>query len=137
MAFLTAWLPLTRQAGVRAGSRVLVTAAAGGVGTAAIQVARLLGAEVVAAAGSPEKLELARSLGAVRRRSPTRTSRAVEPVDVVFDPVGGDVLTASIARLDPLGVAVAIGFAGGTGRRSTQPCSSVATSASRASISRA
>lgn len=112
MAFLTAWLPLTRQADVRSGSRVLVTAAAGGVGTAAVQVARLLGADVVAAAGSPEKLELARSLGASAGVGYGQLAE-LEPVDVVFDPVGGDVLSASIRRLNPLGVAIAIGFAGG------------------------
>ena len=64
MAFLTAWIPLTRQADARPGTRVLVTAAAGGTGGAAVQVARLLGAEVVAACGSEEKLEAARALGA-------------------------------------------------------------------------
>jgi NADPH2:quinone reductase len=112
MAFLTAWLPLTRQTDVRTGARVLVTAAAGGVGSAAIQVARVLGAEVIAAAGSPEKLELARTLGASSTLSYEEIS-GVDPVDVVFDPVGGEVFVESIARLRPLGVAVAIGFAGG------------------------
>jgi len=112
MAFLTAWLPLTRQADVRAGSRVLVTAAAGGVGSAAVQVARLLGADVVATAGSPEKLELARSLGVCETVGYEQLAET-EPVDVVFDPVGGSLFAGSIARLRPLGVAVAIGFAGG------------------------
>ena len=56
LAFLTAWIPLTRQVHVRPGSRVLVTAAAGGVGTAGVRVARALGAEVVGAVGSEEKL---------------------------------------------------------------------------------
>jgi NADPH2:quinone reductase len=112
MAFLTAWLPLTKQADVRAGSRVLVTAAAGGVGSAAVQVARLLGATVVAAASSPEKLELASSLGAVEAIT-YETLAEVEPVDVVFDPVGGRLFADSIARLCPFGVVIAIGFAGG------------------------
>ena len=112
MAFLTAWLPLTRQADIRSGSRVLVTAAAGGVGTAAVQVARLLGADVVAAAGSPEKLELARSLGASAAVTYEEIA-GIEPVDVAFDPVGGGVLAEAVGRLNPLGVAIAIGFAGG------------------------
>jgi NADPH:quinone reductase and related Zn-dependent oxidoreductases len=64
LTFLTAYVPLTRQVRLEAGQTVLVHAAAGGVGTAAIQVARVLGARVVAAAGSPEKLELCRELGA-------------------------------------------------------------------------
>ena len=53
LAFLTAWIPLTRQVRVGRGTRVLVTAAAGGVGSAGVQVARALGAEVVGAVGSP------------------------------------------------------------------------------------
>ena len=52
LAFLTAWIPLTRQVRVGEGTRVLVTAAAGGVGSAGVQVARALGAEVVGAVGS-------------------------------------------------------------------------------------
>src|SRR5438477_2510818 len=64
LTFLTAWVPLTRQVKLGEGQTVLVHAAAGGVGTAAIQVARALGARVVAAVGSPEKLELCRELGA-------------------------------------------------------------------------
>lgn len=112
MAFLTAWIPMTRQAPVRPGARVLVTAAAGGVGTAAIQVARALGAEVVAAAGAPEKLDLARSLGAAEAVTYGKLGD-VDPVDVVVDQVGGEVLAASLRSLRPLGVAVAVGFAGG------------------------
>jgi NADPH:quinone reductase len=112
MAFLTAWLPLTRQASLRPGTRVLVTAAAGGVGSAAVQVVRALGAQVCAAVGSEEKRELPRSLGA----DPVVTYDeldAVGHVDVVFDPVGGELFTRSLGLLKPLGVAIAIGFAGG------------------------
>ncbi|MGH2999725.1 MAG: alcohol dehydrogenase catalytic domain-containing protein [Gaiellaceae bacterium] len=64
LTFLTAYIPLTRQVRLRPGASVLVHAAAGGVGTAAVQVARSLGARVIAAAGSPEKLDLCRELGA-------------------------------------------------------------------------
>ena len=53
LAFLTAWIPLTRQARVGPGTRVLVTAAAGGVGSAGVRVARALGADVVGAVGRP------------------------------------------------------------------------------------
>jgi NADPH:quinone reductase len=115
MAFLTSWIPLTRQASVRPGSRVLVTAAAGGTGCAAVQVARLLGAEVVAAVGSADKLERAASLGATE----TVTYDAVpsiERVDVVFDLVGGELLESALRMLSPLGVAIAVGFAGGMWR---------------------
>jgi NADPH2:quinone reductase len=111
-AFLTAWLPLTRQADVRAGTRVLVTAAAGGVGTAAVQSARLLGAEVVAVAGSEAKLELARSLGAAQAVTYERLGK-VEPVDVALDPVGGALLHDTVRLLRPLGTLLAVGYAGG------------------------
>ena len=64
--YLTAWIPLTRQVRIHPTSNLLITAAAGGVGTAAIQVGLFAGATVTAAAGSPEKLALARELGAQR-----------------------------------------------------------------------
>jgi NADPH:quinone reductase len=112
IAFLTAWIPLTRQATVRPGVRVLVHAAAGGTGSAAVQVARALGADVVATASSEEKLELPRSLGAAEALTYDRLEE-LEPVDVVFDPVGGQLLAESLKHLRPLGVAIAIGFAGG------------------------
>jgi NADPH:quinone reductase len=112
LAFLTAWLPLTRQVNVRPGTRVLVHAAAGGVGSAAVQAARLLGAEVVATAGAAEKLEVPRSLGAAQAVTYDAVDE-LDPVDVVFDPVGGELFAASVKLLRPLGTAVAIGFAGG------------------------
>jgi NADPH2:quinone reductase len=91
---------------------VLVHAAAGGVGSAAVQAARVLGAEVVATAGADEKLALPLSLGAVQAVTYDRLSE-IEPVDVVVDPVGGQLFADSLKVLRPLGVAVAIGFAGG------------------------
>ncbi|HEY7731715.1 MAG TPA: NADPH:quinone oxidoreductase family protein [Gaiellaceae bacterium] len=112
MAFLTAWIPLTRQADLRSGSRVLVHAAAGGVGSAAVQAARLLGAEVVATAGAEAKLALPLSLGASQAVTYERLGE-IEPVDVVFDPVGGSLFLDSLTLLRPLGVALEIGFAGG------------------------
>lgn len=112
MAFLTAWIPLTRQVTIRPGSTVLVHAAAGGVGSAAVQVAKLLGARVIATAGSEEKLALPLSLGAETALTYDRL-REVEGVDVVIDPVGGQVFADSLRTLAPLGVVVAIGYAGG------------------------
>jgi NADPH:quinone reductase len=120
LTFLTAWIPLTRQVRVREGSTVLVHAAAGGVGTAAIQLARHLGARVVATAGSEEKLALARELGAELtfdyRAEPEfgdEVRRATGGVDVVVDPVGGAVFTESLRTLAPLGTVIGIGYAGG------------------------
>ena len=111
LAFLTAWIPLTRQAPVRAGARVLVTAAAGGVGSAGVQVARALGAEVVGAVGSEAKLDAVRTLGA--EAVLYDALEELEPFDVILDQVGGDLFAASIRRLRPLGAVVGIGFAGG------------------------
>jgi NADPH:quinone reductase len=112
MTFVTAWIPLTRQAHIRPGTRVLVTAAAGGVGSAGVQVAKTLGGRVVAAASSEEKLEVPRSLGA-DECVVYDDLESIDPVDVVFDPVGGELLTRCLPLLRPLGSAILIGFAGG------------------------
>lgn len=111
MAFLTAWMPLTRQVRLREGSRVLVTAAAGGVGSAGVQVARALGAEVVGAVGSEDKFEHVRALGA---EAVTYDQIAeLDPFDAILDQVGGELFSAAVGRLRPLGTLVGIGFAGG------------------------
>ena len=110
--YLTAWIPLMRLAHMRANANVLVTAAAGGVGTAAVQLATFGGANVTAAAGSEEKLALARRLGAVRTVTYDRIAE-LDDIDIAIDPVGGPVFEACLAALRPLGTAIAIGFAGG------------------------
>jgi NADPH2:quinone reductase len=112
MTFLTVWLPLTRQVTVRPGSTVLVHAAAGGVGSAAVQVARYLGARVVATASTDEKRTVARDLGADEAYGYDDFAERVR-ADVVVDPVGGNVFSTSLTTLKPLGVIVAIGYAGG------------------------
>ena len=111
LAFLTAWIPLTRQAPVGPGARVLVTAAAGGVGSAGVQVARALGAEVVGAVGSEAKLEHVRALGAAAVTYDE--IEGLEPFDVILDQVGGELFAGMLKFLRPLGAVVAIGFAGG------------------------
>ena len=112
MAFLTAWIPLTQLLKVAFGARVLVTAAAGAVGTAAIQLVKVLNGRPVAAVGSEEKLELPRSLGAVEAVTYDGIGE-LEPVDAVFDLVGGDVFSTSLGLVKPMGTAVAVGYAGG------------------------
>jgi NADPH:quinone reductase len=112
LTFLTAYVPLTRQVRLPEGATVLVHAAAGGVGTATIQVARALGARVVAAAGSEEKLELCRELGAEEAYVYDGLPEDLR-VDVVVDPVGGELFEAAVTRLRPLGTLVAVGYAGG------------------------
>ena len=112
LTFLTAYIPLTRQVRFEEERDVLVHAAAGGVGCAAIQVARALNARVVAAVGSPEKLDLCRELGAAEAFVYDELPDDLR-VDVVIDPVGGELFEAAVARLRPLGQLVAIGYAGG------------------------
>jgi NADPH:quinone reductase len=112
MAFLTAWLPLTQILKIQFGARVLVTAAAGAVGTAAIQLVRVLSGRPVAAVGSEDKLDLTRSLGAVEAVTYDRLGD-VEPVEAVLELVGGDVFATSLTLVKPLGTAVAVGYAGG------------------------
>jgi len=112
LTFLTAYIPLTRQVRFEPDATVLVHAAAGGVGTAAIQVARHLGARVVATASSEEKRRFALELGAEEAYGYDDFAEHVR-ADVVIDPVGGAVCTASLSTLKPLGTIVGIGYAGG------------------------
>ncbi len=109
--YLTAYIPLTLQTRVGAGSTVLVHAGSGGVGSATIQIAKNLGATVIATASSDEKRTVARDAGADDAIGYDEIDEL--RVDVVMDPVGGDVFTRSLPTLNPLGSIVAIGFAGG------------------------
>jgi NADPH2:quinone reductase len=111
LAFLTAWIPLTRQVRLESGAHVLVHAGAGGVGSAAVQVAKHLGARVVVTASSEEKRRIARDLGADEALGYDDFEQV--RVDVVLDSVGGDVFARSFGVLKPLGTVIAIGFAGG------------------------
>jgi NADPH:quinone reductase len=112
LTFLTAWIPLTRQVRIGPESVVLVHAGSGGVGSAAIQVAKHLGARVAATASSEEKRAVAAELGADEVFGYDDFADKLR-ADVVLDPVGGEVFTQSFAVLEPLGTVVAIGFAGG------------------------
>jgi NADPH:quinone reductase len=112
LTFLTAFIPLTRQVRIGPGSRVLVTAAAGGVGTAALQIARGLGASVVGAVGSREKIETCLSLGAEAAYLYDELPDD-EMFDVVLDQVGGDAFASLLGRLRPLGTVIAVGSAAG------------------------
>jgi NADPH2:quinone reductase len=109
--FLTAWIPL-RRAGVGPGSTVLVHAAAGGVGSAGIQLAKHLGARVVATASTEEKRGFALELGAAEAFGYDDFADRVR-ADVVLDAVGGEIFKRSIGVLNPLGTIVGAGFADG------------------------
>ena len=113
-------LALTGRARLGKGDTVLVEAAAGGVGTLLVQLARNAGARVVALASAERKLQLARDLGADIAISygdhdwPRRVRDAVGGVDVVFDGVGGDTAAAAFGLLGPGGRFCAFGMASGS-----------------------
>ena len=113
-------LALAGRAGLRAGETVLVEAAAGGVGTLLVQIARNAGARVVALAGQPRKLALARDLGAdlavdySRDGWDAQVRDAAGQVDVVFDGVGGDIGLAAFGLLGAGGRFCPFGMASGS-----------------------
>ena len=120
-AYLTAWYALANRARLEAGETVLVTGAAGGVGLACVEVARLLGGRVIAAVGSASKAKAARDGGAehvidysredVRERIKTLTNG--EGLDVAVDNIGG-ALFLTLARLMRWnGRLIPMGFTGG------------------------
>ncbi len=117
--YLTAWVALMEMARLRPADRVLVTAAAGGVGTAAVQIATRFGCATVGMAGSDAKLEQIRALGAeeaVNYRRPDfeerlRAAAGPDRFDVVLEVVGGEVFRAVWPVLAPFGRVVVAGFA--------------------------
>jgi NADPH:quinone reductase len=113
----TVWFALATRGQLRAGETVLVHGAAGGVGTAALQVARALGARAIAVVSSDEKERVAREAGAaeVLRSGGAWKDEARElgGVDLVLDPVGGDRFTDSLRSLREGGRVVVVGFTGG------------------------
>ncbi|WP_030908992.1 NADP-dependent oxidoreductase [Streptomyces sp. NRRL F-5126] len=109
LAALTAWQALVDTADLRAGQRVLIHAAAGGVGHLAVQLAKERGAHVTGTASAP-KHDFLRELGAdacVDYRSEDFTA-AAEPYDVVLDTLGGQTATRSVSALRPGGVLVSL-----------------------------
>ncbi|MFI9329466.1 NADP-dependent oxidoreductase [Kitasatospora sp. NPDC052868] len=108
LAALTAWQVLVDAADVRPGQRVLIHAAAGGVGHLAVQIAKARGAHVIGTASAP-KHALLRELGAdelIDYRSEDFT--AIDPVDLVFDTLGGETAIRSLETLKPGGELVTI-----------------------------
>ncbi len=121
LVYQTGWFGLHRRAKLQAGETLLVHAGAGGVGSAAIQLGKAAGATVIATAGSDEKVEVCRRLGADHALN-YKTQDFVEEVkrltggrgvDVVFDPVGGDVYDRSIKCIAFEGRIVIVGFTSG------------------------
>ncbi|HYH16641.1 MAG TPA: NADP-dependent oxidoreductase [Flavisolibacter sp.] len=109
LALLTAWQVLVKEANLQRGQRVLIHAAAGGVGHFAIQVAKYLGAYVIGTASAANG-DFIKSLGADEHIDYTRQNfeEAVQGVDVILDPIGGEVTQRSLEILNPGGVLISI-----------------------------
>ncbi|MCW5652649.1 NADPH:quinone oxidoreductase family protein [Hydrogenophaga sp.] len=125
MIYATSWHALMDRGALQAGETVLVLGAAGGVGTAAIQIAKAAGARVIAAASSDEKCELCRQLGADATinysvHTPKEGLRdAIKALtdgkgpDVIYDPVGGDFAEPAFRSIAWRGRYLVVGFASG------------------------
>jgi NADPH:quinone reductase len=122
LTYLTAYYALTRRAAIQPGETVLITAAAGGVGTAAIQIARALGATVIAHVGSSAKRTVAEAAGADHvinssqgdLRDLVRELTNGRGANVVLEMVGGDVFDSCLRATAWEGRVVSIGFASGS-----------------------
>ena len=117
IAFGTAWHVLINRGGLRAGQSVLIQAAGSGIGSAAVQVARLAGATIFVTASSDQKLERAKALGAhhlINYSKENFAERVLEltggrGVDVIMEHIGGEVFTRSLQCLKRNGVIVTVG----------------------------
>lgn len=125
LVYQTAWFALMDRAQYRAGETVLVTGAGGGVGMACVQLAKALGATVLAGVSRPERAAIAREAGADHiidlgradlrdsLRDDVRRATDGRMADIVLDPVGGDAFDAVLRALAWRGRLVVIGFAAG------------------------
>ncbi|MEV5461571.1 NADPH:quinone oxidoreductase family protein [Streptomyces cellulosae] len=122
IGYQTAWFALHRRARLEAGETLLVHAAAGGVGSAAVQLGKAAGATVIGVAGGADKAAVARELGCdvvIDRREQDVVAAVKEATggrgaDVIFDPVGGEAYTQSAKTVAFEGRIVIVGFASGT-----------------------
>jgi NADPH2:quinone reductase len=120
--YQTMYFALARRGALRPGETVLVLGSAGGVGTAAIQIAKALGARVIALVHRPHAVDFVKSLGADVVLPLTdgwlqavQDATAGRGVDLVVDPVGGEVFDDAIRAMAPEGRLLVIGFAAGAG----------------------
>lgn len=121
LVYQTSYVGLVRRANLQAGETLLVHAAAGGVGLAAVQLGAALGARVIGTAGTPDKLTLAKQNGAdvvINYREEDWVERVKEltdgrGADVIYDPVGGDTFDLSTKCIAFEGRILVIGFASG------------------------
>ena len=121
MTYGTSMHALKQRANLQPGETLLVLGASGGVGLAAVEIGKALGARVIAAASSAEKLEVARNAGADELINYTDTSLKDEikrltngnGADVIYDPVGGDLFDQAIRAIAWNGRLLVVGFASG------------------------
>lgn len=122
MTYATSYHALTDRAQLKAGETVLVLGAAGGVGTAAIQIAKAMGARVIAAASTDEKCALCTSIGVDAtinyssedlREALKRLTGGIGP-DVIYDPIGGNLAEPAFRAIAWRGRYLVVGFASGT-----------------------
>jgi NADPH2:quinone reductase len=121
ITYFTSYYALKQRANIQPGETLLVLGAAGGVGTTAIELGKLMGARVIAAASSEEKLALCKQLGAdevinyneVSLKDAVKELTGGKGVDVVYDPVGGDYAEPAIRSMAWNGRYLVIGFASG------------------------
>lgn len=121
MIYATSYHALVDRAQLKAGETVLVLGAAGGVGTSAIQIAKAMGAKVIAAASTQEKCDLCKKIGADATINYTTENlrEAVKVLtdgkgpDVIYDPVGGDLAEPALRSIAWRGRYLVIGFAAG------------------------
>ncbi|MFF7177277.1 zinc-binding dehydrogenase [Streptomyces sp. NPDC008121] len=122
IGYQTGWFGLHRRAALKEGETLLVHAAAGGVGSAAVQLGKAAGATVIGVVGGADKAEVARGLGCdvvVDRRSEDVVAAVKEATggrgaDVIYDPVGGDAYAQSAKLVAFEGRIVVVGFASGS-----------------------
>ncbi|WP_405574587.1 NADPH:quinone oxidoreductase family protein [Streptomyces sp. NBC_01167] len=121
IGYQTGWFGLHRRAALRAGETLLVHAAAGGVGSAAVQLGKAAGARVIGVVGGEDKARVARELGCdvvVDRRTDDIVAAVKEATggrgaDVIYDPVGGDAYAKSAKCVAFEGRILVVGFASG------------------------
>ena len=119
IAYGTSHVGLDYKAHLRKGERLLVLGASGGVGLTAVELGKLMGAEVIAVARGADKLEVARKAGADHLLDSDTCDlradvKALGGADVVYDPVGGDLFNAALRACNPEARLLPLGFASGT-----------------------
>ena len=121
MTYGTSMHALKQRANIQPGETLLVLGASGGVGLAAVEIGKAMGARVIAAASSAEKLEVAKAAGAdelinyseVSLKDAVKELTKGQGADVIYDPVGGDLFDQAVRSINWKGRLLVVGFASG------------------------